>query len=561
MTSIQQLIVEIKGVRNFFKSRATISSTHSDTGMEASLAESLLSLMKPMKSITPSEASRMLDALHDKPYGEEQTQRIKDALDTLVKQLHTAADIQSSANGHGKQSIKCVWHYGTRRQVDFMIDARRSWASKIATAVEICMSVGCTEPDEQGFKWVLAMLLGAHYAELPPAQAIYDKLQEVKRAFESEKKPFPLERLSEFPDDPADLPSHIYKHAYPDDDDTPVPLCMPGINTVGDSIPLRSSSKLLRQTRPQGAVEAFTAIRKGVESRIAAHQSPVRLRVKTEPHASPITPLQPSPSHGVITVSEQQSELLCNDCKHILESFHAPHANSPPAAQPVYITANAALVESDKDQIVKAESPGTILLSRSAGRIVLTPRTEFPEQLPSVKSEVNLEAVLTDAEPEDAVVAAEDDLDEYTRAAVKTLHERANSKKQEAALRRKGLPVSKKPAAPPGSVKTESTSAPEAAPTAAPSLKRKAKAEPVEIHEVSTANIVAAMPTSKPSGSNPSPVHYNGGVIYTSWSKCAFRALTTRGDVYTEKSKKWASQEPCVTAWKHYVNAINGARK
>ena len=67
---------------------------------------------------------------------------------------------------------------------------------------------------------------------------------------------------------------------------------------------------------------------------------------------------------------------------------------------------------------------------------------------------------------------------------------------------------------------------------AAPRVKR----ERVEVVEVPKASIVAAMPKAvKADGANPSPVHYNGGVIYTVWNRRKFRALTTRGDNYREK--------------------------
>ena len=71
-----------------------------------------------------------------------------------------------------------------------------------------------------------------------------------------------------------------------------------------------------------------------------------------------------------------------------------------------------------------------------------------------------------------------------------------------------------------------------------PSCNAKAKAV-----EVDKKNIQAAMPKLPSDGSNPAPVNYNGGVIYTSIKASAFRPLTTRGDKYSEKScVKWKAQ-------------------
>ena len=48
--------------------------------------------------------------------------------------------------------------------------------------------------------------------------------------------------------------------------------------------------------------------------------------------------------------------------------------------------------------------------------------------------------------------------------------------------------------------------------------------------EADKKNIQAAMPRLPSDGSNPAPVKYNGGVIYTSQKASSFRTLTTRGD-------------------------------
>ena len=65
------------------------------------------------------------------------------------------------------------------------------------------------------------------------------------------------------------------------------------------------------------------------------------------------------------------------------------------------------------------------------------------------------------------------------------------------------------------------------------------------IVEVDKKSIQAAMPKLPSDGSNPAPVKYNGGVIYTSIKSSTFRPLTTRGDKYSEKSMvKWKAQKP-----------------
>ena len=116
------------------------------------------------------------------------------------------------------------------------------------------MSVGVVRPDEHTYKWCLAMLLACHYKTVPSPRSVYDKLQDMKKAWVSEAKAFYLDHVQDFPEMPKHLPTRMYEHAYPAADHVCVTL--PGINTIADSIPLRSNSKLLKgaKSRSEAAV-------------------------------------------------------------------------------------------------------------------------------------------------------------------------------------------------------------------------------------------------------------------------------------------------------------------
>ena len=74
-------------------------------------------------------------------------------------------------------------------------------------------------------------------------------------------------------------------------------------------------------------------------------------------------------------------------------------------------------------------------------------------------------------------------------------------------------------------------------------------------------HIQAAMPKLPSDGSNPAPVKYNGGVIYTSTKSLSFRTLTTRGDRYSEKPcAKWKAKKPTIAEWKAAYTHIDRAR-
>ncbi len=89
---------------------------------------------------------------------------------------------------------------------------------------------------------------------------------------------------------------------------------------------------------------------------------------------------------------------------------------------------------------------------------------------------------------------------------------------------------------------------------------KKIKLEPVEM--TSKGQVLKAMPKTAPKdGAKVAPVHYKTGVIYTSFAKRSFRALTERGNNYSEKSRNWGGPKPSHEAWKDVVHAIDNAKK
>ena len=73
-------------------------------------------------------------------------------------------------------------------------------------------------------------------------------------------------------------------------------------------------------------------------------------------------------------------------------------------------------------------------------------------------------------------------------------------------------------------------------------MKRPACAVDHELAVVSASRIGKSMPSDTRDGSNPSPVLYKGGVVYTVQNKHKFRGLRVRNDTYTETSASWGGK-------------------
>jgi hypothetical protein len=274
---VTPVLKEIWSVSKFFQSR---DSSNDPSALQKSFTDSILNKLALVKDFGPQEGAQVNDALHESPLGEAQTKRITDAVEELIQKnmkssAHGAKSIDSpKAVAHRSQFLKHWWNYMKQSQVDYLKDPKKGFNSKLTLVVEVAMTIGCNCADEQTKKWALSMILLCHYTELPPAQQLYDKLQDLKSAWTSEFRPWHAEILTEFPEHPRDLPQDAYKNAY--GDEPPVCMQLSGISTVADCIPLRTSSKLLkskRSTYERSTAEAAFAEAHTAVSKQEAHQN------------------------------------------------------------------------------------------------------------------------------------------------------------------------------------------------------------------------------------------------------------------------------------------------
>ena len=234
---------EIAGVRSFFRARGEFNSANNPS-LQKSFGNALIAMINGMK-MGPSEATQLIEALQHNPYGDDQTRRICDRIDSTIKQSHLAAKApRGDESISSRQQLKAWWNYFTESEWARLRDPKIGFSAKMTMMVERGMSIGCIDPDERSLGWCLATLFLVHYQDLPGAQASYAKLQELKQSYVAERKAFGYEQLSGFPNDPNELHPHIFSEGYPDSDNPPIKSVLQGVHTIFDSIPLRSNSKL-----------------------------------------------------------------------------------------------------------------------------------------------------------------------------------------------------------------------------------------------------------------------------------------------------------------------------
>lgn len=546
--SLTAVLKEIASVSAFFASR---DDTKDVGGLQKSFADSVLNKLKLVQNFGPSDGAQLHEALKQNQFGQSQTQRIKDSIDALVQKNASEAPVANNSNRveGPKQLLKNWWNYFTQDQIDFLY-ANNSFTAKMTMMVERGMSVGCVRPKEDTYKWCLAMLLICHYKTVPAPRVVYDKLQDLKQSWVSEAKAFYLDHLQEFPETPEHLPKKIYEQAYPEAQ--PVCLTLQGVNTIADSIPLRSNSKLLKHSKSRSE----TAVLEEAYAGGHASKPPLPNPVKAEPFV-------PVKQEAVADDSDNDPDviLLKQEYEFKLAKLKATKRESRAGAM----------------QPVKQEqSVGRLTISRTSTGCLYVEQSTNRE--PATTATLASTATPADATPDataDAQPPTIADLDPWTQAAVKALTARKQGKtatqsettkpttgKKDAAKHAGAkIPVKKKKVKTDKAVKdvkTEknATKVKKEKTAKTPAKKgtpKKIKAECDDADEVPKSKIMAAMPKSL---SSAHPVRYWGGIIYTAVKARKFRALKVRGDSYTEASAAWGSDKPSKEAWRKCVKAI-----
>ena len=289
---------------------------------------------------------------------------------------------------------------------------------------------------------------------------------------------------------------------------------------VGNRIHLRKNSKLLKE--PASADQAA----KAVVDRSKAH-----LPIGEGPQASP--------SNAGHVPSASQAAMTFTDPEEI-----ALHAKFQADLWKLRAVKQGVLATSPAPNPASQQLPqaGMLSLKRDPdGTIMLKQEPESPAQ---AESDV---ANSAGHKPEDeSTVQAHDDtkLDPFAEAAIVALQ--ARNKKKKAVQKEK----KKKEAAQKKAEAAEKKKAEAAEKQANAKKKNEGKGNMPDIKKK------PAMPADTKDGSNPAPVPFLSGIIYTDLKRHKFRGLKVKGDRYTEASSTWGSKRTKPEAWKFVIDAI-----
>lgn len=529
-------VAEVANVASFFAARKKSGMDGHDDLLK-SFADAMVSQINGLTTFTVSDASAMTDALRiNSPYGEHSS-RVQKTIDQRMKNSLNSSGTPASASG---QFLKKWQEFLTQSDWDWLKDPKQSWHSKNTKVAERANAMGVTNPDEQALKWLLAILLLAHYESLPSYKEIYQKLQELKACFATERKAFPFERMIVYPDTPHELSEDIYSHAYTGDD-VPVSCYVPGLTNIAENhIPLRKNSKLLKQGKPQHDV-SFQEAKRELNG---CDEPTIKLEHAAGQNSLRVVQRLGASQHDLIAADddeEEQALKLEYQAKIIRMRLKKRGADSQDTGVKDEITSHPSTLQRERTLTIHTNAARDVTLQSHDHRV---PETPPPAAMPLVTRETAED----DSESDDGDEAG---LDPYARAAIKALKTR-NVVKRASKKTKKTPPKD----VPKKNEKKRPATTPEVKRAI---LKRPAavKAEPDDVHK---SKILTAMPHVTRTGMVCKPVMYNGGIIYTALKSRNFRALKERGNRYSEQSSSWKRQSPS-DAWRTVVAAIDNHKR
>ena len=121
--SMHAVLKEISSVTAFFRSRG---SSQDQSVLQKSFADSLLQKLTIIPNFSTSDGAQLFSALAESPFGEVQTQRIKDAIDSLVQKCSSkpTAPASCGSTDGSKQLLRHWPNYFTAAKHAYLSDPK-----------------------------------------------------------------------------------------------------------------------------------------------------------------------------------------------------------------------------------------------------------------------------------------------------------------------------------------------------------------------------------------------------------------------------------------------------
>ena len=242
--SVSDIIIEMSDTE------ALLNSAAIGVDVKSNLVAALASKVKNLAVASAGAIVPLAQALDASTMQEDLKQVLKKAIEARITSGLQAAP---AAHGHaGKQQLLHNWNaYMTAGDWAALTAPGTNALAMVATMVNRGLLLGLRNLHEQTVRGAVALVLHHHLAQtggqFPRHSEIHSWVLRFKQALDAAKTPYQHAHLLRYPNEPSQLPGHMFNTAYADVMEPPVPKVIPGLEDLAAHVPLRKNSSLLQK--------------------------------------------------------------------------------------------------------------------------------------------------------------------------------------------------------------------------------------------------------------------------------------------------------------------------
>ena len=212
----------------------------------ASLHDSIVAKVTALPTVSVQQCEELADIIHQSVFTAAQKARPNTVLTSRCLTGMHGIEVPAAAGKTTTQECTHPSVFLTQRDWATVEDPHRSAGQKMTTIVNRFRMLGMTNPTENAFQKLAAIVVAKHCPGASLEQ-MYNIYMEMKDNFHSRRQyPVDVLRLAKFPDATAFLPDSVKASGYPDPSDQPVDMFVDGIAQNALAVPQRNTNKALR---------------------------------------------------------------------------------------------------------------------------------------------------------------------------------------------------------------------------------------------------------------------------------------------------------------------------
>ena len=240
-----EIIHELKAINAFLEARAAVHPANAEVCLN--MIKGLARKIRMMAILTTADAASLYAALKEcnNVMGSGNGNILHEAIDSKVSD---ACSNQPSITTTAKKPQLLVTPHNYLTAGDWKVMEAGDLEERKWMLIKRLQALGVSSLHEQTVKWSVGLLVWSIYKQTnsyPAFKDIFAMVQNFKVAFDANKKKLAVLGLASYPPHPDGLPKDLFDQAYVDED-KPESREVLGLEDVASQVPLRLTSKLLR---------------------------------------------------------------------------------------------------------------------------------------------------------------------------------------------------------------------------------------------------------------------------------------------------------------------------